>query len=237
MEKTYDNSINKLSEFKEELNKNKQVKRGKLYFQWIFDKTEKIQSENDEQYTFKNAKEGILKKYRITPYIYEKCTKEEKEIINRNYHNNGNNFEFVNSNMTFEDFKIIENNILFKRGNVVWINFGFNIGNEFGGIHPSIILKNLDTELFVVPLSSKMPIEYRDIENYKITEQEKSDKKQEVTNVIEIKQVYGFKSMTRWATITRMRKVSIFRVDFYGTVGSISGKDMDLLNEKIKQEF
>ena len=127
--------------------------------------------------------------------MYERCTNEIKEIINRNYYKNGNNFEFVNSNMTFEDFKIIEKNILFKRGNVVWINFGFNIGNEFGGIHPAIILKNLDTELFVVPLSSKMPIEYRDIENCKITEQEKSTKKQDITNVIEINQVYGFKSM------------------------------------------
>lgn len=237
MEKTYESSINKLSEFKEELNENKEIKRGKLYFRWIFDKTKKIQSENDEQYTFKNAKEGILKKYRITQYVYERCTKDVKDIINRNYHKNGNNFEFVNSNITFDDFKIIEKNILFKRGNVVWINFGFNIGNEFGGIHPAIILKNLDTELFVVPLSSKIPIEYREIENSKIKEQEKIKKKQENTNIIEINQVYGFKPMTRWATVTRMRKVSILRVDFYGTVGTLNGKYIDLLSEKIRKEF
>ncbi len=27
------------------------------------------------------------------------------------------------------------------RGAVVWIEFGFNIGNEFGGRHPAIIMR------------------------------------------------------------------------------------------------
>ena len=88
-----------------------------------------------------------------------------------------------------------------------------------------------------MPLSSKIPIEYREINKCEIEEQEKINKKQQITNVIEINHVYGFKPMTRWVTITRMRKVSILRVDFSGTVGSINGKDMDLLSEKIKQEF
>lgn len=237
MEKTYQNSINKLREFKEYLSNKKELKRGKLYFQWLFYKTDKIQKENDEQYAFKIAKEGVLRKYRITPYVYEKCASYVKEVIDRNYNRNGNNFEFVNVNIAFDDFKIIEKNILFKRGNVVWINFGFNIGNEFGGIHPAIILKNLDSELFVVPLSSKIPIEYREIDKCEIEEWEKISKKKEVTNVMEINQVYGFKPMLRWATITRMRKVSILRVDFSGSIGSINGNDMDLLSEKIKSEF
>ena len=28
-----------------------------------------------------------------------------------------------------------------KRGTVIWIEFGFNIGDEFGGKHPAIVLR------------------------------------------------------------------------------------------------
>ena len=44
-----------------------------------------------------------------------------------------------------------------KRGAVVWIEFGFNIGNEFGGRHPAIILRKTGKSVFVVPLSSQKP--------------------------------------------------------------------------------
>ena len=88
-----------------------------------------------------------------------------------------------------------------------------------------------------MPLSSKIPIEYRKINARKISEQEKMKKKQQITNIIEINHVYGFKALRRWATIMRMRKVSVLRVDFFGSIGSIKGEDMDLLMEKIRKEF
>ena len=72
-----------------------------------------------------------------------------------------------------------------KRGNVVWIDFGFNIGNEFGGMHPAIILKNFDNEIFVLPISSKKPKEYKKLEqdyhNKKITLEECKKKKGQIT--------------------------------------------------------
>lgn len=34
---------------------------------------------------------------------------------------------------------LLAKKILFKQGNVVWIDLGFNIGNEFGGIYSAII--------------------------------------------------------------------------------------------------
>ena len=33
------------------------------------------------------------------------------------------------------------------RGSVVWIEFGFNIGNEFGGRHPAIILRKTSSSI------------------------------------------------------------------------------------------
>ena len=59
-----------------------------------------------------------------------------------------------------DEVKLLMKYVLFKRGNVIWIDFGFNIGNEFGGMHPAVILKNFDNDLFVVPISSKEPQEY-----------------------------------------------------------------------------
>ena len=67
---------------------------------------------------------------------------------------------FNNYNISYNDAMLITRKIVLKRGNVVWIDFGFNIGNEFGGIHPAIILKNLGDDLFVLPVSSKKPMEY-----------------------------------------------------------------------------
>ena len=77
---------------------------------------------------------------------------------------------------------LITKKAVLKRGNVVWIDFGFNIGNEFGGMHPAVILKNFDKDLFVVPISSKKPTEYvrieKDLEDGKInTEECKKQKK------------------------------------------------------------
>lgn len=46
----------------------------------------------------------------------------------------------------------------FKRGDIVKVNLGFNIGNEFGGLHYCIIINNNDNinsgHLNIIPLSS-----------------------------------------------------------------------------------
>ena len=45
---------------------------------------------------------------------------------------------------------------LLRRGNIVWCDFGFNIGNEFGGRHPALILKYINNgeDAYVIPLNS-----------------------------------------------------------------------------------
>ena len=46
----------------------------------------------------------------------------------------------------------------FKRGDIVKVNLGFNIGNEFGGLHYCVVINNNDNinsgHLNVIPLSS-----------------------------------------------------------------------------------
>ena len=43
--------------------------------------------------------------------------------------------------------------------------------------------------------------------------------------------------MTRWANIMRMKKVSILRFNFSGTIGRIEGKYINIISKKISQEF
>ena len=129
---------------------------------------------------------------------------------------------------------------ILKRGNVVWVDFGFNIGNEFGGMHPAVILKNFDNDLFVVPISSKKPPEYikieQDLKDKKITKDECQKRKEAITEIIELSKINGFRNMLRWARITRMKKISMLRVNFSGTIGTLDGIDMDAIAEKISTE-
>ncbi|MBR0350738.1 MAG: type II toxin-antitoxin system PemK/MazF family toxin [Clostridia bacterium] len=131
--------------------------------------------------------------------------------------------------------------MLFKRGNVIWIDFGFNIGNEFGGMHPAVILKNFEYDLFVIPISSKKPPEYikldQDLENQTISEEEYNDRKDTITEIIELSKINGFRNMLRWARITRMKKISMLRINYSGTIGTLEGKDMDKIAEKISIEL
>ncbi len=234
MKQSYINCLKKLREFRKNLKVDKDVKRGKLYFTWIKDKTEKIENEKDEEFIYNNMIQYTLKNYKIDTYTYERLDRKLKSIVNYNY-------IFNNINISKSNILLLAKKILFKRGNVVWIDFGFNISNEFGGMHPAIILKNFNNELFVLPVSSKIPKEYIKIEqeykNGKITFEEYEKKKSKITEIIQIDSIYRFKNMIRWANITRMKKVSILRLNFNGTIGKIDGKYLSIINEKIGLEF
>lgn len=62
-------------------------------------------------------------------------------------------------------------NISYKRGNIVKLNFGFNIGSEYGGLHYGIVLDNKNDHhspvLTVIPLTSpkdNKPTHYNSLE-------------------------------------------------------------------------
>lgn len=101
-----------------------------------------------------------------------------------------------------------------KRGSAIWIEFGFNIGNEFGGKHPAIVLRKTGNSIFVVPLSSQEP------------EKKKSYH-------VKIEKVYNFKNMVRWANVLRIQNVSLQRVDFNASIGNVKGGILDSINDAI----
>ena len=241
MKEAYIKCLKKLREFRKSLNTENDLKRGKLYFTWIKDKTEKIENEENIDYIYKNIVRHALKNYKIDKYNYERLNKQLKNIVKNNYALKKKNYIFNNANISKEDTMLLTKKVLLKRGNVVWIDFGFNIGNEFGGMHPAIILKNFDNEIFVLPISSKKPKEYKKLEqdyhNKKITLEECEKKKGQITEIVQIDNIYRFKDMIRWANITRMKKVSILRLNFNGTIGKVDGKYLSTINEKIRAEF
>ena len=241
MKESYIKCLKKLRQFTKSLNTENDLKRGKLYFTWIRDKTKKIENEKDIDYIYKNIVQYTLKNYKIDKYNYERLNKQLKNIVKNNYALKKNNYIFNNTNISKEDTMLLTKKVLLKRGNVVWIDFGFNIGNEFGGMHPAIILKNFDNEIFVLPISSKKPKEYKKLEqdyhNKKITLEECEKKKGQITEIVQIDNIYRFKDLTRWANITRMKKVSILRLNFNGTIGKVDGKYLSMVNEKIRKEF
>ena len=77
----------------------------------------------------------------------------------------------------------------------------------------------------------------QDLLNNKITENECKNRKKSITEIIELTNIHGFRKMLRWARITRMKKVSMLRMNFSGTIGTLDGKDMDTIAEKISMEF
>lgn len=241
MKKAYLECLKKLRIFRKTLAKDIDKKRGKLYFTWIKDKTEKIMNEKDENYIYRNIVKYTLRNYKIDKYNYERLTETLREAVDRNYTLKYNNYIFNNPKISYDDAMLITRKILLKRGNVVWVDFGFNIGNEFGGMHPAVILKNFDNELFVVPISSKKPKEYikieQDLEDEIITEEECKRRKEKINSILQIDSIYRFKEMTRWADITRIKKVSLLRLNYSGTIGKISGNYINSLSNKISKEF
>ncbi len=101
------------------------------------------------------------------------------------------------------------------RGDVVWVEFGFNIGEEFSGRHPAVILKNGGKTLLVLPITSKQP-----------TPQQLASK-----IYIELGKIYNFKSMRRWVNIFNICPISIERIDFTKKKGNIKGTDLDSISK------
>lgn len=65
--------------------------------------------------------------------------------------------DFINF-ISFEEYFDPTKNIAYKRGNIVKINFGFNIGSEYGGLHYGVVLDNHNAHnspvITIIPLTS-----------------------------------------------------------------------------------
>lgn len=101
------------------------------------------------------------------------------------------------------------------RGDVVWVEFGFNIGEEFSGRHPAIVMKNGGKTLLVIPITSKQP-----------TEKQLASK-----TYVELGKIYNFKTMKRWVNIFNINPISIERIDFTKKKGNVKGIDLDNISK------
>ena len=111
-----------------------------------------------------------------------------------------------------------EQNNLIKRGNVIWVNFGFNIGCEFGGHHPAVIIKKMGNGVYVIPLDSgKVP-----------------ESKKDKSYFVSIPYVYGLPKLPRHCSIYKMTCIDPRRFDFNGTYGKMHGKTMDKISNALK---
>ena len=98
-----------------------------------------------------------------------------------------------------------------KRGKVVWIEFGFNIGQEFGGKHPAIIYRQSGQQVFVFPLTTQKPKEAK-------------------PQYVKIPFIYDFPPMTRWVNVLNIKSVSINRIDFTSPIGRVKGEFLDKIS-------
>lgn len=116
---------------------------------------------------------------------------------------------------------VLPNNIddIVKRCNVIWVHFGFNIGSEFGGHHPAIVVRKMGNAVYVIPLDSGNIPENKKDKGY----------------LIPIRYVYNFQKMPRHCNIYNMIKIDYRRIDFSQNVGSISGKDMTKISNALKK--
>ena len=155
---------------------------------------------------------------KIDGYIHSYLYPDKQAVVDKYYKKNSSSGNFtININkksIPANEVELLINNLVLRRGNVVWVNFGFNIGSEFGGKHPALILKNTKNTLIVLPLSSQPP------KNPSIN--------------VEIDTVYGFPIRKRWGSILRIVPVSVMRIDFESPHGSVKNEVLKDISAKIK---
>lgn len=168
------------------------VKLASEYYRWTSLKTSLILNEDDFQIPF-SALPNVIK-----PAAFQWLHADKQEVILKYYKYDRITDKYVisvkKSVVSPADIELIMRSLVLIRKTVVWVDFGYNIGTEFGGRHPAIILKNLKNSLVVTPLSSQAPknMDYN----------------------VKVDKVYGFPEMPRWTNVTRITQVSLSRVHF-----------------------
>ena len=184
------------------------------YFKWIALKTRIILGEKSYSIPYQ-ALPTTISEFEFN-YLYP----EKQKVILKYYKFEPLNKRYVlnakKSSVQENDKNTIIHSCVLRRGSVVWVEFGYNIGCEFGGKHPALILRNCKDSVIVIPLSSKMPTEATEKFN------------------VQVDKVYNFPLKKRWTNILRMQPISVQRIDFYSKCGSISNGTLNNISNKIK---
>lgn len=168
------------------------IKLANEYYKWATLKTNLIMNEKNFQIPF-SALPNTIKNS-----SFQWLHTDKQSVISQYYQYNRLTDKYIisvkKSIVPQADIKLIMRSLILVRKTVIWVEFGYKIGTEFGGRHPAIILKNLKDSLIVIPLSSQMPktLDYN----------------------IKVDKVYGFPEMPRWANVTRITQINLSRVHF-----------------------
>lgn len=110
---------------------------------------------------------------------------------------------------------------IITRGKAFWIHFGFNIGQEFGGHHPGIVLKTGGQTAIVVPLSTQEPTPYQ----------------KTLVNYVEVESIPSFPILgySRWINLLNTMPISFQRFDDDGKVGKVPGPIMSTISIAMNQ--
>lgn len=187
------------------------------YLEWLNMKTDLIFNDKDIHI----PKTWLPQK--ITSFAYEKINVGVRGIIDQYYFKstiNGEDFYLLDytKEPNAEEKYQIANILIFQKKHVVWVNFGENIGCEFSGKHPALILKNVGDNLIVIPLSSQEPVGKKD---YHV--EVKKDK------------LYNLPKIDRWANIHRIMPISIKRIDFTSPNGDVKKEILNEISKSIEK--
>lgn len=104
------------------------------------------------------------------------------------------------------------------RGNVVHVNLGFNIGNEFGGEHYAIVLRNCPQRadrVLILPITSQEP-------------------KRMLSIYVSLGTTRGIRGK-HWANILNVKNVSKQRINALVPGAAVSGPVLNRISTKIVQ--
>lgn len=188
-----------------------QIKLANEYYKWTTLKTNLILDEKSFQIP------PIALPNTIKKDTYQWLRPEKQAVVSKYYCYDKETNKYIISvkkdSVPNEDIEIIARSLVLIRKAVVWVDFGYNIGTEFGGRHPAIILKNLKDSLIVIPLSSQEP--------------------KTMDYSVKVDKVYGYPLMPRWANVTRITQVSLSRVHFE-KIGDVKPYALKQISEKMK---
>lgn len=190
-------------------------KRSGLYLEWISRQAELFHIEKSPivipDKIFPNE---------ITSFAYGKNKQAIQEKINKYYDKSTDGQKYLRNSTPIEiiDAEDLLHSLVFIRGNVVWIEFGFNIGCEFGGKHPAIILKDIGEVLIVAPLTSGTLAQKKPSE-------------------VIIDMVFNLPKRDRYTNVTRITPISKYRVDLNSPMGSIRSTKMKEIFSAIKYDW
>lgn len=181
------------------------VDRIEKYLEWLIKKTEFV---NIERSPTSIPDKAIPRK--IHSIRYNRLPSVEKVFLDDYYKEDGEYYILAC------DYKLIlgnareriANDILLSRGCVCWVEFGFNIGSEYGGCRPAIVIKNFKNTLLVIPLTTQ--------------------KKDDRDYILEVPFIHNLPKKKRWAMISNLTTISVHRVCFNNGFGMVRG---DIINE------